>query len=53
MTSKTLEIMQRIIEEKKQKSASQGLKKRGPENIGIAQPGIKKKKPKKGGMFDK
>lgn len=53
MTSKTVEIMQRIIEEKKQKSASQGMQKRGPENIGMAQPGIKKKKPKKGGMFDK
>ncbi len=53
MTSKTLEIMQKIIEEKKKKSASQSSMKRSPEILGHAQPGIKKKKPKKGGMFDK
>ncbi|WP_214659341.1 hypothetical protein [Candidatus Formimonas warabiya] len=53
MTSKTLEIMQKIIEDKKKKSASQGSMKRSPDTLGNAQPGIKKKKPKKGGMFDK
>lgn len=53
MTSKTMEIMQKIIDEKKKKSASQGLNKRAPENIGSTMPGIKKKKPKKGGLFDK
>ncbi|MCR6545083.1 hypothetical protein [Dehalobacterium formicoaceticum] len=53
MTDKTREIMQRIIDEKKQKSASQGLNKRAPASIGSNQPGIKKKKPKKGGLFDK
>jgi hypothetical protein len=52
MTSKTLEIMQKIIDEKKKKSASQGSVKRAPQSMGNAQSGKKKNK-KTGGVFDK
>lgn len=52
MTSKTLEIMKQLIEEKKKKSASQSSGKRGPANVGSAHPGKKHQK-KTGGVFDK
>lgn len=40
-----LEIMQEIIKKKKQKSASQGSVKRGPEDMfGTTSPGKKRKK---------
>lgn len=47
--SKEIEMMRKLIEEKKAKSASQGSVKRGPEDFyGNTQPGNKKKK--KGGL---
>jgi hypothetical protein len=50
--SKTLEIMKKIIEDKKKKSASQSSAKRAPYSVGSAHPGVKKRK-KGGGLFDK
>ncbi|MBM7865240.1 hypothetical protein GTO89_00465 [Heliobacterium gestii] len=49
----TVDLMRKIIEEKKQKSASQGHRKKGKQEGGpvSARPGIKKYK--KGGLFDK
>jgi len=47
--SKDIEMMRQIIEKKKQKSASQGSVKRGPEDwYGTVSPG--KKNNKKGGL---
>ncbi|MEA4925193.1 MAG: hypothetical protein VB084_07745 [Syntrophomonadaceae bacterium] len=44
-----IEVMRQIIEKKKQKSASQGSVKRGPEDrFGTTSPG--RKKQKKGGL---
>lgn len=52
MDSKTLEIMNKIVEDKKKKSASQKGFQRGPEVLGGVLPGKKKNK-KTGGVFDK
>lgn len=49
---KTRELMLKIIEEKKAKSASQKGLKRSPESLGHAHKGKKAKK-KSGGLFDK
>ncbi|MDD3365016.1 MAG: hypothetical protein PHZ03_08565 [Syntrophomonas sp.] len=47
--NKGLEIMRQLIEKKKEKSASQGSMKRGPEDrFGTSSPGNKKQK--KGGL---
>lgn len=47
--SKEIELMKQLIEKKKQKSATQGSVKRGPEDFyGNTQPGNKKQK--KGGL---
>lgn len=47
--NKGLEIMRQLIEKKKEKSASQGSMKRGPEDrFGTSSPGNKKNK--KGGL---
>lgn len=51
VTDKNKEMMLRMLEEKKQKSASQGLDKRAPANVGGARKGIKRHR--KGGLFDK
>ena len=51
MTESNLEIMKKIIEAKKQKSAEQGGGKRAPKVLGESRKGIKKYK--KGGLFDK
>ena len=48
---KTLDLMRKIIEEKKQKSASQSGIQRSQQSIGEARVAIKKLK--KGGLFDK
>lgn len=52
MDSKTVEIMKKIVEDKKKKSASQGSFKRGPNSLGSAHSGKKKQK-KTGGVFDR
>ncbi|MHB8170905.1 MAG: hypothetical protein ACYDG6_05110 [Thermincolia bacterium] len=51
MSDKNLELMRKLIEEKKKKSSNQAGDKRGPDNLGNSRPGIKKHK--KGGVFDK
>ncbi|MHB1404868.1 MAG: hypothetical protein ACYCV0_04655 [Desulfitobacteriaceae bacterium] len=51
MDEKTREAMLKIIEEKKQKSASQKGWQRGQNSLGSRQQ--EKKKHKKGGLFDK
>ncbi|MHB1652512.1 MAG: hypothetical protein ACYCVD_08550 [Desulfitobacteriaceae bacterium] len=51
MDDKTKELMLKLIEEKKRKSASQSGLQRGQGNIGDARVGPKKHK--KGGLFDK
>jgi len=52
MTSKTMEIMQKIIAEKKAKSAAQKSGDRAPGSLGTAQPHRKRNK-KSGGLFDR
>ncbi len=51
MDDKNIEMMKKIIEDKKQKSANQGHVKRGPNSLGSSNRGVKKHK--KGGVFDK
>lgn len=52
MDNKNMEMMKKLIEEKKNKSAQQGLNKRPNKNMGgRASKGFSNKK--QGGMFDK
>jgi hypothetical protein len=51
MTDKNIEMMKKIIEEKKQKSKSQGNDKRGVQSHGAQRDANTKFK--KGGLFDK
>lgn len=51
MDDKSIELMKKIIEEKKKKSAQQGGPIKPSQKIGESRGGIKKYK--KGGLFDK
>jgi len=51
MSEKNLDIFKKIIEEKKEKSAKQGVGKRAPSMLG--NPRAASKKQRKGGLFDK
>lgn len=51
MTTKSMEMMKKIIEEKKKKSAEQGQISRPSLNIGSSRKAFKKNK--RGGLFDK
>ena len=51
MTENNIEIMKRVIEEKKKKSAQQGGPIKATQKIGETRKGIKRHK--QGGMFDK
>ncbi|HWJ03340.1 MAG TPA: hypothetical protein VNU93_06635 [Verrucomicrobiae bacterium] len=51
MDQKMKEAMQRLIDAKKEKSASQSGLQRTPNTVVTTRPGIKKHK--KGGLFDK
>jgi hypothetical protein len=51
MDNKNIELMKKIIEEKKKKSAQQGGPIKANQKIGQARGGIKSYK--KGGLFDK
>ncbi|MCW2276647.1 hypothetical protein [Heliophilum fasciatum] len=51
MNDQYVELMKKVIEQKKGKSASQGNNKRGESVLGSPRPATKKHK--KGGLFDK
>ncbi|HUS88009.1 MAG TPA: hypothetical protein VMW91_01350 [Desulfosporosinus sp.] len=51
MDEKTLEVMKRLVEEKKLKSSQQGGPSKAMQKIGEKRKGIKRRKV--GGMFDK
>jgi len=51
MSEKNLDMLKKIIEAKKEKSAQQGIGKRAPDMLGNSRTAPKKHR--KGGLFDK